>query len=480
MRRNHKYLKSLFQKNLAVCLCFLIFFGTVSVEADETESIEKGYSYRLIETAGGEKYAAVTAYMGNETALVVPEKLGGCPVREVNLNFFNMADSMRYEKIRSIVFPNTVVNLNSRACIYFDNLESVVIPEGTESIGADAFLGCSNLKNITIPASVTNIYGRISDNETLQYRVQNGSYADEYLTRSEKNVLQIGEKVSVNDLQIEGKKDCSKTLKFISPSESRTVCLEAEIFPINASNRRLEWKVDGTDVISFDDGMGLNNHGSKFYFDVKKGGTAKITAVSEDGGYTAVCTVHAIVSLACQKIALANDIFMYDGKEKRPRVMIDGLTEGKDYTVAYKNNILAGTGTVTITGIGSNTGQVVKKFTIKQKIQTPIPASKDGTAKTVSPDRPSGFKVKNIKKNKAKLTWKTVKSADGYEIYRSTKKNGRYKRIKVIKRKFTISFINSKLKRKKQYFYKIRSYRMVGGAKSYSTFTGAKKVTIKK
>lgn len=358
MRRNHKYLKTLFQKNLAVCLCFLILFGTVSVEAEETESIEKGYSYRLIETVGGEKYAAVTAYMGNETSLVVPEKLGGCPVREVNLNSLNMVDSARYEKIRSIVFPNTIVNL----------------------------------KNITIPASVTNIYGRISDNETLQYRVQNGSYADEYLTRSEKNVVQIGKKVSVNDLQIEGKKDCSKTLKFISPSESRTVCLEAEIFPINASNRRLEWKVDGTDVISFDDGMGLNNHGSKFYFDVKKGGTAKITAVSEDGSYTAVCTVYAVVSLACPKIALANDIFMYDGKEKRPRVMIDGLTEGKDYTVAYKNNISAGTGTVTITGIGSNTGQVVKQF-----------------------------------------------------------------------------------------FYKIRSsYRIVGGAKSYSSFTRTKKITIKK
>ena len=480
MRKNHKYRKTSFRKKLIVSLCFLILFCTVSVEAEETGYIEKGYSYTLIETAGGEKYAAVTAYMGNETALVVPEKLGGCPVREVKLNSLNMADSTRYEQIRSIVLPDTLVNLNSCACIYFDNLSSVVIPEGTKSIGADAFSGCFNLNSITIPASVTNIYGRISDNETLQYQVQNGSYADEYLTQSGKNVVRTGEKVSVNDLQMEGKTECSKTLKFLSPSESRIVCLEAGIFPANASDQRLEWKVDGTDVISFEDGIGLNNHGSKIYFDVKKGGTAKITAVSEDGGYTAVCTVHAIVSLSCQKIALSNDTFLYDGKEKRPRVIIDGLTEGKDYTVVYKNNILAGTGIVTITGIGPNTGQVVKKFTIKQKPKPPVSVSKDGAVKTISPDRPSGFKAKNIKKNKVKLTWKTVKDADGYEVYRSIKKNGKYKRIKVFRKNSVKSFINGKLKSKKQYFYKIRSYRTVGGAKLYSPFTGTKKVTIKK
>lgn len=78
---------------------------------------------------------------------------------------------------------------------------------------------------------------------------------------------------------------------------------------------------------------------------------------------------YAIVSLSCQKIALSNDTFLYDGKEKRPRVMIDGLTEGKDYTVVYKNNILAGTGIVTITGIGPNTGQVVKKIYYQAETQ---------------------------------------------------------------------------------------------------------------
>ena len=54
------------------------------------------------------------------------------------------------------------------------------------------------------------------------------------------------------------------------------------------------------------------------------------------------------------------------------------------------------------------------------------------------------------------------------------------KKVKVIQKNSAVSFTNSRLKKKKQYFYKIRSYRTAGGAKVYSPFTGVKKVIIKK
>ena len=50
-------------------------------------------------------------------------------------------------------------------------------------------------------------------------------------------------------------------------------------------------------------------------------------------------------------------------------VVKDGTTtlkSGTDYTVSYKNNINAGTATVTITGIGNYTGSVNKTFTIRK------------------------------------------------------------------------------------------------------------------
>ena len=40
------------------------------------------------------------------------------------------------------------------------------------------------------------------------------------------------------------------------------------------------------------------------------------------------------------------------------------LTEGTDYTVSYKDNVNAGTATVTITGIGCYTDSVARTFTI--------------------------------------------------------------------------------------------------------------------
>lgn len=88
--------------------------------------------------------------------------------------------------------------------------------------------------------------------------------------------------------------------------------------------------------------------------------------------------------------------------------------------------------------------------------------------------------MKNSKKRKVQITWKKVKGANGYELYRSTKKNGKYVKIKTIKKPNTVKFTDSKLKKKKQYYYKIRAYKILNGRKYYSTFTGKRGVKIRK
>lgn len=55
----------------------------------------------------------------------------------------------------------------------------------------------------------------------------------------------------------------------------------------------------------------------------------------------------------------------YCQMELEPPVTIEGLTLGEDYTVSYKNNLNAGTGTVIITGLGSIGGSVEREFTIQ-------------------------------------------------------------------------------------------------------------------
>lgn len=62
--------------------------------------------------------------------------------------------------------------------------------------------------------------------------------------------------------------------------------------------------------------------------------------------------------------------FMYNGKAKKPTVAVvagDEVLSSKCYTVSYRNNINAGTATVTVTGKGSYAGSVSREFVIQPK-----------------------------------------------------------------------------------------------------------------
>lgn len=70
---------------------------------------------------------------------------------------------------------------------------------------------------------------------------------------------------------------------------------------------------------------------------------------------------------------LAEDKFVYDGKEKTPDVVVKNgdtvLTKNTDYTISYKNNLNAGKAMVTVTGTGKYTGEVTKEFEIAKAAQ---------------------------------------------------------------------------------------------------------------
>lgn len=92
----------------------------------------------------------------------------------------------------------------------------------------------------------------------------------------------------------------------------------------------------------------------------------------------------------------------------------------------------------------------------------------------------SKIKLQNLKKRKVRITWKKVKNADGYQVYRATKKNGKYKLVKVVKGNKKVSYTNTKLKKNKKYYYKVRAYRTVKGKKVYGAFSSKKSISIKK
>lgn len=109
---------------------------------------------------------------------------------------------------------------------------------------------------------------------------------------------------------------------------------------------------------------------------------------------------------------------------------------------------------------------------------TTIYSSSDANGKTVS--LTTSVTVKNKKSKTATITWKKTKGASGYYIYRATKKNGKYKKIKTITSAKTTSFTNTKLVKKKTYYYKVVPYGKVKGKKIAGTASAPKGIKIKK
>ena len=95
-------------------------------------------------------------------------------------------------------------------------------------------------------------------------------------------------------------------------------------------------------------------------------GTAVIT-VTGTGNYSGTLTKNFTilpVSIQNKSITLDSDSYKYNGNEIKPTVSIEGLTQGNDYTVTYKDNVNAGTSLITVTGTGNYSGTLTKEFTI--------------------------------------------------------------------------------------------------------------------
>lgn len=91
----------------------------------------------------------------------------------------------------------------------------------------------------------------------------------------------------------------------------------------------------------------------------------------------------------------------------------------------------------------------------------------------------SSLQAKAVRGKGIKLTWKSLKTVDGYVIYRKTGKNGSYKKIKTAADKKSSGYTDKTAKKGKTYYYRIRAYRLLDGKKVYGSYTQTIKVKAK-
>jgi hypothetical protein len=85
--------------------------------------------------------------------------------------------------------------------------------------------------------------------------------------------------------------------------------------------------------------------------------------------------------------------------------------------------------------------------------------------------------VKKVSGKAAKLTWNKISGVNGYEVYRSTSKNGTYTKVKSVASSKT-AFQNTGLKKKCTYYYKVRGYKKISGKTYYTPFSAVKKIKM--
>ena len=143
------------------------------------------------------------------------------------------------------------------------------------------------------------------------------------------------------------------------------------------------------------------------------------------------------------------------------------LKVNKDYKMTYKNNKNVGLATITIRGIGKYKGTFKQTFRIipkKAAISKVTPATKAATVK---------WKAIKTKMSKKKIT--------GYQVQYSTssKFKASVTKLKTVKGAAKKSVKITKLKAKKKYYFRIRTYMKVGKKTYYSKWSAKKSAKVK-
>jgi len=207
-------------------------------------------------------------------------------------------------------------------------------------------------------------------------------------------------------------------------------------------------------------------------------GTASITVTALSKNYTG----SKVISFKITSAAVSG---LRVGKIKNNSIKLSWSAQ--DYADGYQicnssNRVVATTGknSYTVKGLTSCT---TYKFKVRSYVE-----NTDGTisygsfstavsAKTLL-NTPK-LKAKSTQRGKVTLTWTKVAKATGYEIYYSTKKNGKYTRLKRISKSSKRKYVDSGLASGEKYYYTIRAYRTSNGVKTYSKYNTIKSVKVK-
>ena len=411
--------------------------------------------------------------------------------------------------LERIVLNDNIRSIGYQAFFGCSSLTSITIPDGVQSIGDSAFIGCESLKSIKIPDSVTKIErGTFSGCNSLESitipfigesREQNrysflgyifGANSHSFTNRNwpdslkqvvlTDSVTSIGEYAfdrctslesiiipdSVQSIGVGAFQNCVELKSITIPEGVTSIedstfmwCRSLESITIPDSVQSIgSWAFaccNSLKSITIPDGVttiGMQAFSDCFNLTCFTLPT-NISSIGDGALPLSAVSVSGIVDKKYTGKAITQNLTVKLGS----RMLVPGI----DYKISYYNNTDVGKATISITGNGITNGGITRSFIINPK---PSSLSSLKAAK-------KGFTVR----------WKKCSNINGYQVqYALNSKFTKGSKTTTIKKAATISKKFTKLKAKKKYYVRVRTYKTVNGKKYYSDWSKAKSVTTKK
>ena len=411
------------------------------------------------------------------TSITIPDS-----VTTIGNNAFSGCSSLT-----SVTIPNSVESIGDNAFQNCSSLTSATIGNNVTSIGSSAFFGCSKLKKIEVPDSVTYIGSDAFDGTAFYNTVKNWKdgvlYCGNHLISAKSDVTKITVKASTVSIAA-GALDNCKSLEKINVLNPKCV--------INCTIPKTT-VIGGAEGSTAEDFAQKNNMSIDYFEECTHSDKVQVVIA-------ATCTEQGAVQSRCADCdklisqtftAPLGHTMVITTPAKAPTCTTSGNTQAGYCTVCGYNEV-----STVIPATGHNFGNnsanclvcgVANPNYVAPTQPTPSttptqPNQNDTTAEQVSVAKPKSTNTKKIKAAKKAISveWKKVSGVNGYEIQVATdKKFKKNKKSVTIKKQKTTKTTVKKLKAKKKYYVRVRTYKIVNGKKVYSSWSKVKSVKTK-
>lgn len=177
------------------CLLALVLTWCIGIPPNSVRSAVPPDDFDYV-VEGGE--ATITGYNGTAEHVVVPDQLGGAPVKNIGSSAFsgNLV-------LRTIGLPETTWTIGNGAFATCTNLLEVTSASGLRTIGQNAFSSCSNFRSLPMPATLERIgeyafyncknFSNFSIPAGVSYIGDHAFDGTDWLTLSTKEILLVGD-----------------------------------------------------------------------------------------------------------------------------------------------------------------------------------------------------------------------------------------------------------------------------------------------